>query len=222
MNGLPGWFVNEGGMRRGFVRALLLLLAMPLLNGCTALLWNKNTFAKYCYPATPPNLALFYSAERKDVLVQYDERREDDRKIHRRCYWLDSNSDRVRQGEPPRFVSTALAQRLPPVPRVEARTTPPPAGLDGLYAVASAANEGFTLYAGDDELESYGLPKYDLASGTGVKILLTPLAIAGDATLIGAVGGLLLAANSSDSDWDDGGGHRHKKPRPKNEGQPPP
>ena len=204
------------GMRRGYIRALLLVLAMPFLNGCTALLWNKNTFGKYCYPASPPNLALFYSAERKDFLVRYDERREDERKVHRRCYWLDRNSDRVRRGEPPRFVPPALAQQLHPVPRLEGRTNPPPAGLDGLYVVTPPSNEGFTLYAGDHELESYGLPKYDLVSGTGTKILLTPLAIAGDATLIGAVGGLILAANSSDSDWDTGGGSsRHKKPKPK-------
>jgi hypothetical protein len=70
------------------------------------------------------------------------------------------------------------------------------------------------LYNGDNELESYGLPKYDLTSGTGTKILLTPLAIAGDATVVGLVGGLILAANSDDSDFDFGGSH-HKKPKPK-------
>jgi hypothetical protein len=191
------------------------MLVAPLLNGCTALLWNKDTFAKYCYPASPPNLALFYSTARKDVLVRYDERREDDRKIHHRCYWLEPNTDKVRQGDPPRFVSRALARGLDPVLRLDARTNPPPAGPKGLYAVVPASNEGFTLYAGDDELDSYALPKYTQASGTGAKILLTPLAIAGDATLIGTVGGLILAANCPDFDWDTGSGSRHKKPKPK-------
>ena len=203
-------------MRRVYFGPLLLLLATPFLNGCTALLWNKTTFANYCRPATPPNLALYYSVERKDLLVQYDEKREHDKHVHRRCYWLDSNTDRVRRGGQPRFVSSALAQGLDLVPEFETRTDPPPSGLNGLYALAPATNDWFTLYSQNKELESYGLPKYNLASGTGKKILLTPLAVAGDATLIGAVGGLLLAANSSDSDWDTGGSgdSQHKKPKP--------
>jgi hypothetical protein len=205
---------EEMGMRREYLGALLLVMAMPLLNGCTALLWNRSTFANYCSPASPPNLALYYSAERKDLLVQYDEKCEHEKTVHRRYYWLDPNTDKVRRGGQPHFVSPALAEGLEPVPRFEARASPPPLGLNGLYAVASGKNDWFTLYAGEKELEAYGLPKYNLASGTGKKVLLTPLAVAGDATVVGLVGGLILAANSDDSDFDFGSS-QHKKPKPK-------
>jgi hypothetical protein len=136
----------------------LLVLAIPLWTGCTALLWDKNTFGRDCYPANPPNLELSYLAERKDLLVQYDEKREHEKQIHRRCYWLDQNAQIVRNGGAPRFVSSKLTRGLDPVPRFPMQTNPAPASLNGLYAVASPDNEWFTLYAESKELESYGLP----------------------------------------------------------------
>ena len=110
-----------------------------------------------------------------------------------RCYRFGSHVHRRAEyrGRPNEFASgLALSDR---VPQFEHRMNPPPQGLNGLYAVTPPGNDWFTLYSGEKELEAYGLPKYKRSSGTGAKILLTPLAVAGDATLIGAVLGSLTA-----------------------------
>lgn len=84
--------------------------------------------------------------------------------------------------------------------------------LKGLYAVAPPDGDWFTLYAENKELESYGLPKHKIASGTAAKVLLTPVAVAGDATFVGCALAVIAQSNS-DSD-EDVRPPRHKKPKP--------
>jgi hypothetical protein len=60
-------------MKRNLCLLLLLIVQAPLWTGCTALLWERSTFSTYYHAAGPPNLQLYYSDERNDLLVQYDE-----------------------------------------------------------------------------------------------------------------------------------------------------
>ena len=52
---------------------MLLAIQTIFVSGCTTALWDRSTFAREYHPADPRNLRLYYSGERKDILVQYDE-----------------------------------------------------------------------------------------------------------------------------------------------------
>src|SRR5215471_3676140 len=112
----------------------LLSIQAVLLSGCTGVLWNKDTFPSRYEPAQPNNLALFYSNQRKDILVRYDEWWERGTTTQTRCYWLDPNTVRINKQHKPDFVSINEAQTLIPIPIVPVHVSPPPAGLQGLYA----------------------------------------------------------------------------------------
>src|SRR5437762_943821 len=75
------------------------------LSGCaTHALWEDGRFARYHEPANPANLRLFHSKERREVLVEYDEGREDSDSIRRRAFWLEPNLPRLEERRKPRFV----------------------------------------------------------------------------------------------------------------------
>ena len=174
----------------------LLIIALSILaSGCTTALWNKSTFAHYYRPADTPNLRLFYSNERRDVLVRYDERQDSDDRIQPRCYWLERSSSTVNGRQKPKFVPLkTCAAVLVPIPVHETSTNEPSASLHGLYAVAQPNQDSFTLYAGRDELEQYHLPVYSGDRSQKIKqVALTPVAVAVDATIVGAVIGYYAA-----------------------------
>lgn len=176
------------------VHFLLLLAPILLVSGCTTALWDKSTFAHYYRPADSSNLRLFYSNDRKDVLVQYDERQDSDDHIRSRCYWLDRNNANMSQKQKPAFVSPESAGNLVPIPVQEGTTNSPTDGLHGLYAVARREDDFFILYSGREELDRYHLPVYSGDSSQRVKqVLLTPFAVAVDATIVGAVVGYYAA-----------------------------
>src|SRR5215470_7785978 len=103
-------------MKRNLYLLLLLILQAPLWTGCTAMLWNKSTFSTFYHPADPANLQLYYSEQRKDLLVQYDESREREKKVRRRCYWLEPNLTIANNGHKPQFIVDISLDGLTPVP----------------------------------------------------------------------------------------------------------
>jgi hypothetical protein len=156
-----------------------------LLTGCTSVLWDKRTFAHDYRPANPANLRLFYSTDRKDILVQYDESR-DGGSIRPRCYWLEPNTVRVNRERKPHFVSASETRPLIPIPVMETPPSPPPPGLNGLYAVARHDDDFFSLYSGKEPPDPYKLPTYTASSQRVKQVVLTPFAVTIDATIIGA------------------------------------
>src|SRR5215469_13643681 len=85
--------------------AFVLLAAQALwLSGCaTSRLWEDGQFARYHEPAEEEKLELFYSPEKKDVLVEFNESREGSDRIHRRAYWVERNQSRTRDRRKPEF-----------------------------------------------------------------------------------------------------------------------
>ncbi len=162
---------------------MLLVGCVLFLSGCTTALWEHDRFAHYRYPAVPNHLQLGYSAERKDVLVQYKEAREEDDLIRNRTYWLEPNCARIGAGHKPKYVSAKEIPNLTPIPITNevmlTRLT------TELHAVVSY--DSFTLYSGNQELNVYKLPVYAAASQRVKQVLLTPFAALIDATIIGAV-----------------------------------
>jgi len=178
------------GSRQHHQCGLLILLVCQavLLSGCTATLWERERFARMHWPANPPNLRLFYSESARDVLAEYDEASEGTTTIQRRAYWLERNATKIVAERQPSFVSVANPQVLATVPVADNPASPPTATYQGLYAVVSANDQSFTLYPGDKEPTVYRLPMYYTSSGQRVKqVLLTPFAVAVDATIVGGV-----------------------------------
>jgi hypothetical protein len=62
-----------------------------------------------------------------------------------------------------------------------------------LCAVARPYDNCFTLYSGREQLEAYKLPTYVGGSHTVKQVLLTPFAVAVDATIVGAIIGYYSA-----------------------------
>jgi len=173
---------------------ILTLCQAVLLSGCTSALWENDRFARCHWPANPPNLRLFYSEPARDVLAEYDEVSEGTTAVQHRVYWLGPNARAVAAGRQPRFVSVTNALDLVVVPVADNLTNPPPAAYRGLYAVVSTNGQSFSLCLGQKEPEFYALPVYCAGSGQRVKqVLLTPLAVATDATIVGGVIAAFLA-----------------------------
>ena len=166
----------------------LLLLAEGLFAcGCTSALWDEGTFAQFYQPAHPTNLRLFYSKERQDVLVQYDEWNEGDAGVRARCFWLEPNIARVSQDRKPHFVSDNVTNGLMTVQVSDSPEGSAPTGAMDVHAVARPDQDSFTLYVGDEELAPYSLPFYRGSSQKVKQVLLTPFAVAVDLTIVGAV-----------------------------------
>jgi len=175
--------------------AILIAGQAILLNGCTSALWDKNTFAHSYEPAKPVNLRLFYSEEKRDVLVQYDEARDGAAPIRHRSYYADHNAERVNNHRRPHFTSVPDQQNLHQIP-----ITNGPAGaaaavpsFQSLYATSPGDGDSFTLYSKDELLDSYILPRYAGRSQRFKQVLLTPFAAAIDCTVVGAMGAIYWA-----------------------------
>jgi hypothetical protein len=174
------------------------------LSGCTSALWERERFAHCHWSANPSNLRLYYSAPAQDVLVEYDETSENSTAIKRRAYWAERNADKVAAGVQPRFVSGSAAQDLPVVPVIDASASSPTSSYQGLYAVVATDGLSFTLYPGDKEPVIYKLPAYFAGPGQRAKqVLLTPFAVAVDATLVGAVVAVVAIAAEAESGGAD-------------------
>ena len=191
-------------------------LPAPLWSGCTVMLWNRTTFSTYYHAANPSNLQVYYSEEHKDLLVAYDESRELEKKVRKRYYWLEPNAELTDQGRKPQFCQPVSLENLRPLPQSPVAMNPPPPGLNDLYIVNKPHDLRFTVYSGTNEVNSYILPDYDADQKVFVKILLTPPALAADATLAGAVIGLYCLAHSDDDDDFDSNDrarhhHAHRK-----------
>jgi hypothetical protein len=181
---------------RSSIRQMLLVLLVAqalFVSGCTSVLWQKETFACHYQPAHPVNLRLFYSKEHKEVLVEYDEARDTDKKIRTRFYWLGPNISRVNRELKPQFVSSKERVGLLEIAVAESSRTPARPSLMELRAVARREDEFFTLYTGNEQLEAYKYPTYVGGFRRVKQVLLTPFAIAIDATIIGGVIGYYSA-----------------------------
>jgi len=173
------------------------LIAWALLpGGCaTKALWEEVRFARFHEPASPATLRLAYSNRAQDVLVEYDESCEEKTFIKRRADFLYDNRQRIETRRKPRFVRPARAVGFEPIRVLESpRAITAPAAA-GIHAVVSTDNQSFTLYTNEMSLGSFDLPVYTDASRKTKQVLLTPVTVTTDLTIVG--GYLFLLAWST-------------------------
>lgn len=190
---------RESKVWRFCLRSILPLLVV-LLAGCqtdqdwslTYRLWNNESFRDLKVPAPDPRLELFADEQKSDVLVIYDEMRENSGVIRRRAFFANRNADRIRAGKRPRFVSARVARGLKSIPMVRSDSNEKVPGA-GLSVLVTDKRQEFHLYSDGQELGVVGLPAYG-SSGSVQKTLLTPLTVTGDTLIVGTVVGLYAAA----------------------------
>ena len=184
-------------MRLKNAACLFPMIALTLLaDGCaTGALWDGDRFARSHEPATSPNLRLDYCASARDVLVQYDEACEEKASIKRRAYFLYDNRQRIEAHRKPRFVQPSKAVGLVPIQVLESPSADGAPAIANLHAVVSTNNQAFTLYTNEVSLGSFELSVYADASGKTKQVLLTPITVTADLTILG--GFLFLWAWSS-------------------------
>jgi hypothetical protein len=179
------------GWRAAFLASFMLVAA-----GCetvrdyslTGKLWDTDDFRRWSEPAPNPNLALFETQARDDVLAQYDAFSEKHSVVKRQAYQLRSNRARVAAGKKPALLDPAVPEGASPIPVLDqklAGTNPPPQLPQ--YAVTANQGREFTLRRLAGPEETFQLPVYAETSGAFTRGVLTPFAVVGDTVMVGAV-----------------------------------
>jgi hypothetical protein len=145
-------------------------------------LWDKDV-RSYCQPVANPELALYMAKSPPDVLVEYNALSDRNDQIKRLAYFLEANQTRIAAGKAPYFVDPKLSRNLVAIPHQVSTNT---------YAVLGTNGWAFTLYRPGGELEVCNLPTYRDDHNTAGRVALTPLAVAGDATIIGVVAAVFM------------------------------
>ncbi len=179
-------------MKLNALSAVGFLLVGCFFQGCTSELWDQ----KCCKPAPEAELKLYRVGD--DVMVQYNEVRERDDHLWRRNFLLNANKAALAAHRAPVFFDAKREQMAEPIPLfIPARTNV----VDlPIYATSKLENgDPFFLVRNGTRSGPYGLPVYDDPhSVTAGKILLTPVAVAGDAAAA------VVLRDSVDWSSDDG------------------
>ncbi len=168
---------------------LLPLLFACLAGGCaTRGIWINRNLDNYHEPAAPHHVAIYEAPEKKDFLVVYDDLSPSGN-ILRRAYLLKENQAATAAGKKPRFQTEDLKPLGSPIIVLPTSDNVSSLNERGVpYAVLSSRTNRFALYEKRDKLiGEYDLPIYATASGNVKRVLLTPLTLAADVTIVGGV-----------------------------------
>jgi hypothetical protein len=183
---------------------VVLAVQAILLTGCvTAKVWEPHNFAGFHEPANPTNVQLYYSSQRQDVLVEYDEKVGHKGATRRRAYWLEQNQAKEGKEERPHFVSLNEAEGLQPIPMATSIEKAESYPSIGLFAVTTNSF-GFQVYGTSENqntgplakvttLGDHELPAYYDSAGRRRKIMLTPPAVLADASIVAGYAAIIAA-----------------------------
>jgi len=170
--------------------ALLVLLA-GLCAGCetvenvsfTYKLWN-NDLPSHSQPTANPELAVFTAPAHHDMVVEYNAISDKNLRVVRRAYFLAASQDQIARGHAPNYVSPGKVSGLQPIPNQVSTNE---------YVLAGKDGKTFTLFRANQPPESHSLPFYEDDHGTLSRVALTPVAVVGDAAIVGACGAVIAA-----------------------------
>ena len=179
---------------------LLFPLILLSLTGCatddhlffTQKLWYNAPIGKFNEPAIPPYTELYQGP--KEVLVSYDESNEDSDAHRRRSYYLtDHNLQRISASKKPKFVSHPPEQ----LPRIPVVSTNDISSAPAVAALISPDGKIFYLLQNGTRKGPYDLPVYPAGLSTPGRIVLVPLAVVGDVTMISLFVGIYAWAHGA-------------------------
>ncbi len=144
------------------------------------------------HPAANSGVQLYESVNPPDILVQYNEAKDNSKTVTRRAYFLLENRSRTDTNRKPRFVSSDSAENLLPIPLLAA-AEPVTATPPQLYAVIRSNDNQLTLHGEHWDEGPYTLPHYSTSHPTTSRVVLTPFAVAGDVVMVGLAAGFVGA-----------------------------
>jgi hypothetical protein len=180
------------------VKPCLFALLLPLLAGCesakehtfTGQLWSNEFLINHHEPANDPAAKAFLKSDHKDVLITYDEQQERNDTIKRWAFFVLENQWLLEARRKPHFVSLKTAAGLEPVPifwetnRFETNTI-------SSAVVFSTNHQTLQIVLTNQNQGKFTMPVYADGHGRETQLLLTPLAVTGDAAVASAVLGVL-------------------------------
>ena len=177
-------------------RAIGLGITALALSGCaTQSLWEQGSVSAFNEPAPESHVRLYQARGKNDVLVVYEEFSERKAAVRTRAYYLQENVPRLERWRRPHFVGAQEARHLKPI-RTQVTTNEFAVSTGSeLSALVSANGRTFTLCLNGEKVVEHELPVYDDGSGRVKQVLLTPVTLVADVTIVG--GFLFLLAWSS-------------------------
>jgi hypothetical protein len=174
-------------MNRNLANVSVVFLVWYFCCGCvTKSLWEDKAFNE---PSPQPNLQLYYSETKRDVLVVYDEIREPWSSVYRRGYFL---NDQRGHNEKPVFVDVRATNQLRQIPVVA--KAPPHLARAATNSFAVLVDPAkFSVTVNGEQTGIYELPVYSSGFHQGTQIALTPAAVLADTVIIGSVVGAVVA-----------------------------
>ena len=188
---------NAPDRLRQVIAWLLIVSLTPLAAGCdtmrdstmTGRLWDAAV--NRCLPAPKPNLKLYRTLDRDDVLVTYDELREKDDSIRRRAFFVKPNARKLEERKRPKFISPAKVSALKLIPVAEAGNTNAPTG-ELVWVKISQDSQEFTLVWHGADLGPFVLPVYVDRGSAFRRAVVTPITGAGDVIVVVIIVGLAV------------------------------
>jgi len=146
---------------------------------------------------------LFDAPQKADVLAVYDELSPWRRVPKQRAYFVCENISQIRSGKKPHFVTLANTNGLSAVPLYDASLLSVFAlSSYTVYAIAFTNRVRFTIARNEGCQGDFELPVYRSPSANFKRILLTPITLAVDISLIGGAVFVASAAAIADPGED--------------------
>jgi hypothetical protein len=176
-----------------------LLAPLWLVGGCaTKALWKDAPLDAYNEPDDFPGVRLF-EAKSNDVLVIYREYSERHDYTRTRAYLLNQNQKRVAAHRRPHFVGTNWLSGMTLIPLLSETNLPATALPPKPYATIATNGLAFQLFSAEAETNTYELPVYNDGRGKWERIVLTPITVAADITIVGGFIGYLWLHGMAES-----------------------
>jgi hypothetical protein len=139
-------------------------------------LWDTGNIP-YSQPETKPDLAVYKDAAKGDFLVEYNAISDRTFRVSRLAYFMAAGEARIARGKAPHFVKPAKYSGLQPLPNQVSTDD---------YVIVSTHGRSFTLFRPNQPPERHDLPFYHDGHWSVTRVALTPLAVTGDAVILGA------------------------------------
>ena len=194
--------LNHPKRMNALTRMLALTLLVAALAGCstddsfflTQRLWEEGRFRTFHEPAPQSHVQVYRSENPADYLITYDEMREKDGRVRLRAFYLSAARRHAPPGRRPKFSNPGRAEKLRPVPiRDEAAGTADlPAGTS-CWVESSNGGTSWRIREAGGVVGEFALPVYPARGATALQVALTPLALTGDAVIVGSILALFVA-----------------------------
>lgn len=176
--------------------ALLLAGVLPLTGcqtydeyGLTHKLWSDASLTDHYEPAGTRAVKSFQRPPSPRLLVSYDELRERNDTVRRRAFFLPDSAKTLAEHGKPGFTNPAPGAGWVEIPVIVAGEPAPDAPV---YLKLSADHRSFVIVRGGCTDGPHHLPTYVDQSSTAFRVVMTPVAVVADVTVVALFCGVMF------------------------------